>query len=447
MVLASLSILVLAAGIAVAVLYDRSRQARRREVSLRGKLAAVERRAAQSEADQQLVTRFLREFPQLAHQMHAGANPRRIPGLLLVCLERIFEPTRAVVAIRRRPAAHDPDRSSRFTVAASHPRERGVRPGTEFRIGEGEMGFAAEVQRVMSRQDFENLTAQVKAALGQSAVPGIRPDLVAPLVFGKSTVAVLAVEGLGRWPVDPKDIIRLIAQVGALAAHSLQRYTQIKATASLDGLTGVLNKRFLSDHLAERIRQDPEGQRFSVFLFDLDNFKHYNDHNGHLAGDTLLRQLARLVQENVRKSAVFGRFGGEEFLLILPGATKEQALRAADNLRRLIAGFGFAAAVDQPLGCVSISGGVAEYPLDGREPGSLLRCADEALYLAKREGRNRVLGFCPTHLGLEGSEELAVGTRALLPAAEDAPTTSDDPELTPDDREAPESAESESSLG
>jgi diguanylate cyclase (GGDEF)-like protein len=308
------------------------------------------------------------------------------------------------------------------------------------------MGFAAEVQRVMSRQDFDKLTAQVKAALGQSAMPGIKPDLVAPLVFGKSTVAVLAVEGLGRWPVDPKDIIRLIAQVGALAAHSLQRYTQIKATASLDGLTGVLNKRFLSDHLAERIRQDPGGQRFSVFLFDLDHFKHYNDHNGHLTGDNLLRQLARLVQENIRKSAVFGRFGGEEFLLILPGATKEQALGAADNLRRLIAHSDFAAAADQPLGCVSISGGVAEYPLDGQDPGSLLRGADEALYVAKREGRNRVVGFVPTYLGLEGSEELAVGTRALLPAAGDASTGPDHPAPPPDDREAQEeSADRESS--
>ena len=436
MLVVSLSILVLGAVVALAVLHDGYRQARKREASVSGKLAVVERRAAQAEADLQLVTRFLREFPHVAHQMHAGANPRKIPGLLLTCLNRFFEPTRAVVAIRRRPAAHDPDRGSRFTVAASYPNGRGVRRGTEFGPGEGEMGFAAEVQRVMSRQDFDNLTATVKKELGQSAMPGIKPDLVAPLVFGKSTVAVLAVEGLGRWPVDPKDIIRLIAQVGALAAHSLQRYTRIKATASLDGLTGVLNKRFLSDHLAERIRQDPGGQRFSVFLFDLDNFKHYNDHNGHLAGDKLLRQLARLVQENLRKGTVFGRFGGEEFLIILPGATKGQALGAAENLRRLIADFGFTAAADQPLGCVSISGGVAEYPLDGQDAASLLRCADEALYVAKHEGRNRVVGFVPTYLGLEGSEEPTAGTRVLVPTSGDASTKRGSPERTPDDREA-----------
>lgn len=409
--------LVFGAAFAVYVAVQRYqyRQQEAREASLRARLATVERRADQAEADRQLVTRFLREFPHVAHQMHAGGNPRKIPNLLLTCLERFFEPTRAVVAIRRRPAAHDPDRASRFTVAASYPPERGVQRGSEFKLGEGEMGFAAEVQRVMSRQDFDHLTAPVKATLAQAAMPGIQPDLVAPLVFGKSTVAVLAVEGLGRWPVDPKDIIRLIAQVGALAAHSLTRYTRIKATASLDGLTGVLNKRFVSDHLSERIRQGPGGQRFSVFLFDLDHFKHYNDHNGHVAGDKLLRQLARLVQENIRKEAVFGRFGGEEFLLILPGAVKKQALAAAENLRCLIADFDFAGAADQPLGCLSISGGVAEYPLDGQDAAALLRCADEALYLAKHEGRNRVVAFVPTYLGLEGSEEPAAGTRVLLP--------------------------------
>ena len=415
-----------AAAVAVYVAVQRHQyhQQEEREASLRARLATVERRADQAEADQQLVTRFLREFPHVAHQMHAGGNPRKIPGLLLTCLKRFFEPTRAVVAIRRRPAAHHPDRASRFTVAAAHPLERGVQRGREFELGEGELGFAAEVQRVMSRQDFDNLTAQVKAALAQAPMPGIKPDLVAPLVFGKSTVAVLAVEGLGRWPVDPKDIIRLIAQVGALAAHSLSRYTRIKATASLDGLTGVLNKRFLSDHLAEKIRQDPGGQRFSVFLFDLDHFKHYNDHNGHVAGDKLLRQLARLVQENIRKEAVFGRFGGEEFLLILPEATRKQALGAAENLRRLIADYGFAGAADQPTGRLSISGGVAEYPLDGQDAASLLRSADEALYLAKHEGRNRVAAFAPTYLGLEGSEEPTAGTRVLLPT-EGAPAPGD----------------------
>ncbi len=428
MLVVGLSILVLGCTAVVAVQRQHLRRQAEREVSLRARLAVVQRRAELAEDNQQLVTRFLREFPHVAHQMHAGGNSRRIPGLLLTCLKRVFAPTRAVVAIRRRPAAHDPDRASRFTVAASHPDGRGVPPGTEFRLGEGEMGFVAEVQRVLSRQDFDSLTAQVKAGLRRSALPGIEPDLVAPLVFGKSTVAVLAVEGLCRWPVDPRDIIRLIAQVGALAAHSLTRYTRIKATASLDGLTGALNKRFLSDHLAEKIRQDPGGQRFSVFLFDLDHFKHYNDTNGHVAGDKLLRQLARLVQDNVRKEAVFGRFGGEEFLLVLPGAAKEQALKAAENLRRLIADFAFEAAVEQPMGCVSISGGVAEYPLDGQDAASLLRCADEALYLAKHEGRNRVVEFTPTYLGLEGSEEPAAGTR--VPAEGPDPRV---PDRTPDE--------------
>ena len=87
----------------------------------------------------------------------------------------------------------------------------------------------------------------------------------------------------------------------------------------------------------------------SIFLFDIDHFKHYNDTNGHLAGDRLLQELAQAVQESVRKGDIFGRFGGEEFLLILPNTGLAQALVAADKIRTLIAGRPFAFADRQPM--------------------------------------------------------------------------------------------------
>jgi diguanylate cyclase (GGDEF)-like protein len=128
-----------------------------------------------------------------------------------------------------------------------------------------------------------------------------------------------------------------------------------------------------------------------VFLFDIDNFKNYNDTNGHLAGDKLLQQLAGLVNESVRKDDIFGRFGGEEFLLVMPHTTAQQGMAAAEKVRNLIATQKFAFAEKQPLGVVSISGGVAEYPHHGLDAAGILHAADEALYEAKRSGRNRVL--------------------------------------------------------
>ena len=111
----------------------------------------------------------------------------------------------------------------------------------------------------------------------------------------------------------------------------------------------------------------------SVFLFDLDHFKHYNDANGHLAGDALLRDLTRLVKQHIRRDDVFGRFGGEEFVLALPHTAQSQALAVADKVRAVIAAHPFPYASAQPLGRVSVSGGVAEFPVDGKDSAALLR--------------------------------------------------------------------------
>jgi diguanylate cyclase (GGDEF)-like protein len=177
--------------------------------------------------------------------------------------------------------------------------------------------------------------------------------------------------------------------------------------------------------LAEEVREAlDEHQSLSVFLFDIDNFKHYNDSNGHVAGDQLLRELARLVQGNVRRDSLFGRFGGEEFILFLPKTSKEQALAAAENVRRLIAEHSFANGSDQPLGCLSISGGVATCPEDATESAVLLNAADEALYAAKHAGRNRVQRYVPQYLGDQTQEPVEP---AEIP---DQPEDGDDAEAT-----------------
>ena len=178
----------------------------------------------------------------------------------------------------------------------------------------------------------------------------------------------------------------------------------MKTTAEMDGLTRIYNKKHLEQTLNEFIYRAAcaaydqraaggatPGQALSVFLFDIDNFKNYNDTNGHLAGDKLLQELAGLVNEAVRKDDIFGRFGGEEFLLIMPHTVSSQALAAAEKIRALLAAHPFAFADKQPLKMISISGGVAEYPLHGLDKDSLLHAADDALYEAKRAGRNRVL--------------------------------------------------------
>jgi diguanylate cyclase (GGDEF)-like protein len=337
--------------------------------------------------------------------MHASPGGRKVPALLLGAVTRLLEPKRALVAVARHEAEGEPEALRSLAVAAVTP-EGWLPVGTAVGDGRGEIGFAVEVQRVMDRRDFDAQPARTRNRLRAQNGPDCQPDLVAPLVFKDETVGVIAVEGPRRHGPQIKDLVRLLAHTGAASLYSSARYSEINKTANTDGLTGLFNKSFVTLRLADEIRRALEQTgSVSVFLFDLDNFKHYNDRNGHVEGDRLLRALARVAQESTRGDTVFGRFGGEEFLMIFPGATKAQAVAAAENVREAIALHDFPCAAQQPLGCISVSGGVAECPVDAQDSAALLRLADEALYAAKRSGRNRVLAFEPRYLGGEDAQE------------------------------------------
>jgi diguanylate cyclase (GGDEF)-like protein len=359
---------------------------------LQRELALVRRQLSLLQSEQQFVSHFIREFPHLTGELQSGVTERRIPGVLLNIVLRILEPRQATVLLRRRKSESDPVRSTRLVVAAVSPANDILQTGVEVALGEGPVGLVAESQRAMDQRDFESHRLHTGQDPMASGTPGLEVDMAAPMVVGGETVGVLAVAGARRTSSEAKDVLRLIAQVGGLAVHHVSAYTQVRVTADLDGLTGIYNKRLMTEVLSETVfRAQQQSSRMAVFLFDVDNFKHYNDTNGHAAGDQLLSQLARLVDENVRKENTFGRFGGEEFLLVLPDTTAEQALIVAEKVRYLIAHHEFAYAQKQPLGRVTVSGGIAACPDHGVDSAALLRAADDALYEAKRQGRNRVL--------------------------------------------------------
>lgn len=424
------SVLAAAFGVVVSVVVRRLRATQRKLHAEKFRIITLERQAAslrtqidQIEADQRSLIRFLKDFPHAAHELHKEKRVRRIPGLLLGFVHRTLEPAGVLVLVRRRATDGDPTREHRLVVAAAAPKGGAIALGAEITLGHGPIGFAAEVQRVMDRHDFESQPPEVRATLKSQSFSGFVPDIVAPMVSGEETLGAIAVRGLKRHAVDPKDILRVIAQTGALALVSLERLTEMTATANVDGLTRAFNKRFVMQRLAEEIRRaQDESHSLALFLFDIDHFKHYNDRNGHVAGDQVLRELSRLVQENVRRDSIFGRFGGEEFVLMLPGADKEKGLAAAENIRRLIAEHTFEFGANQPLGCLSISGGVAACPADATESGGLLRSADEALYAAKRAGRNRVMGSVARYLGAEQAQEPVEPVDFEVPDEPDEPS-------------------------
>ena len=170
-------------------------------------------------------------------------------------------------------------------------------------------------------------------------------------------------------------------------AHVSALNRELNRVARRDSLTGVGNRLAFDEAIAHLLDQGDRLRpvRFAMVLFDIDHFKAYNDEHGHLAGDAALGRLGQILRRTTRGSDLAFRFGGEEFLILLPEVDLTGALAIAERV---------AAAVEDDTGGVppfTISGGVALCdPADGRDPEPLLRRADAALYLAKRSGRNRI---------------------------------------------------------
>jgi len=160
-----------------------------------------------------------------------------------------------------------------------------------------------------------------------------------------------------------------------------------------DDLTGIYNHRFFIEQLTLEVeRQKRYPTPLSLLMIDIDYFKHYNDNNGHLAGDQVLKAIAILIQHGVRQSDIVARYGGEEFSAILINTGREEALEIAERVRRNVADTRFPNENAQPNKDLTVSVGVATFSSSISTLTDLIREADHALYQAKKCGRNRIEG-------------------------------------------------------
>lgn len=190
-----------------------------------------------------------------------------------------------------------------------------------------------------------------------------------------------------------------IAERATIGLTALRRQEQLHLRAIRDGLTGLFNRGFMEEALA--IEQQQALRRDScigIMMLDVDHFKRYNDHFGHAAGDTLLRAIGKLIQQTVREGDMPCRYGGEEFVVILPGADLASTQQRAEALRLAIERWR-PASENSALGKVTVSIGVAAFPAHGISWQRVLKCADEALYAAKHAGRNQVVAT-PENVGV-----------------------------------------------
>lgn len=173
-------------------------------------------------------------------------------------------------------------------------------------------------------------------------------------------------------------------------------YERTRQLAITDALTGLFSYGYFLDRLAEeRARAERYQRLLSLILIDVDRFKAYNDRHGHPAGNEVLKGVARVLREGAREVDLVARFGGEEFVILVPEANRSSANHMAERIRQQIAETPFPNRELQPGGRLTISAGVATYPIDADSADRLVQSADQSLYRAKRAGRNRVVSFAP----------------------------------------------------
>jgi diguanylate cyclase (GGDEF)-like protein len=259
-----------------------------------------------------------------------------------------------------------------------------------YDIGQGLIGLAAKNEMVMTREHFSKVSTQHHSPLGKN----VTYSMAVPIIFKERLIGVIGIGDIINITGNESQVMRMIADIAGVALSNQVRLSEAKHKANTDPLTGLNNRNYfiqMSQYYVERALK--EDSPVSIFIFDIDNFKHYNDTNGHTAGDKLLKELSELTLEVTRKDSTIARYGGEEFIVMLPGVSKKGAYIYAERLREKISLHPFPYREKQPIGFVSISGGVASFPEDGNSIQEVIHLADQVLYQAKFQGKNRVLKY------------------------------------------------------
>lgn len=224
-------------------------------------------------------------------------------------------------------------------------------------------------------------------------VLGLRNAILLPLITGEDKVGLLKLFYSHNLHLSSERLgwLEELSVVLASAIQNAREHTRVFELATKDGLTNIHNRRYFEEQFdleVERLKR--KGGSLCLLMLDVDHFKNYNDQNGHLAGDHVLIQVARLIKTTIRTVDFVARYGGEEFIVLLSGASLIQGWRVAEKIRRRIQDEPFVNEKSQPGGRLTISVGVAAYQPGMKRLSDLISKADKALYTAKGNGRNQV---------------------------------------------------------
>ncbi|MDO8462646.1 MAG: diguanylate cyclase [Deltaproteobacteria bacterium] len=262
-----------------------------------------------------------------------------------------------------------------------------------FKKGEGVSGMVAASKEIIYIRDTRKDPRYLHYK-GQKKEEGSFASF--PLLFKDTLVGVMNFSrpGFDQFSDEEREMLQAVASQIAVALTNVDLYDKTKNLAIKDELTDLYNRRYLQQILPMEVKRAKRFARpVSVLMIDIDSFKRYNDAHGHLEGDKILKEFSKLLKSNLREVDVIVRFGGEEFLIVLPNANRQQATGVSEKLLDLIRNHPFLHREDQPMGRFTASAGVSCYPEDAQSVEELLDHADMALYQAKGQGRNRVVYF------------------------------------------------------
>ena len=213
-----------------------------------------------------------------------------------------------------------------------------------------------------------------------------------PLQAQGKTLGILHLQSEQAEKLDEakRQLAYIVVEQMGMTLSNLNLREALREQSIRDPLTGLYNRRYMEEALRQQMsRVTRQLHPLGIVMIDIDHFKRFNDTYGHVAGDTLLRELGLFLQQRIRNEDIACRYGGEEFTLIMPDASLEVAQQRAEDLRQEVKKL--LVLRDQPAEAITLSLGIAMYPQHGRTIENVLRAADAALYLAKKEGRDRVI--------------------------------------------------------
>ena len=226
----------------------------------------------------------------------------------------------------------------------------------------------------------------------------VQSFLMVPMMAAENILGVIRLNSQtpDAYQTYDQDVLTTLANQTAMALENAFMVQQIQDMATKDGLTGVFNHRYFQEKLAEELtKAERFNKDLSLILLDVDHFKKFNDNYGHQEGDKVLRIVSQIIQSTVRsKVDTVARYGGEEFVVVLPEADGNTGKDLAERIRKNIESYLFENN-GKVLYRVTASLGVSSFPFDSREQKVLIQLADQALYDAKKDGRNRVKRFSP----------------------------------------------------